>query len=194
MLDDIHCVLGVCFVGIAAQELEILMWNVQSPFGNKTCSYISVKSMQSSVGLLMVGHQTTTVAWQSQQDSPFPSNTDDCPVPVSVEVTPSSAIADHPVDQPAGDGNSSSPAHGLQHVFTQTVLLNSDDEDEKVKFDYGAETLLHPSSNLSKSQHTSSHQMGPHGIPGDALVSPLSRCQFGFTRDFVHDAGAHFKI
>ena len=101
----------------------------------------------------MVGHQTTAFT-QWSQDSPVPSDTDDYSVPVSVEATPSSTIADHTVDQPAGAGNHSSPAHCLQHMFVETVLLGSDDEDEEVKFDYGAETLPCSSTDLSKSQHT----------------------------------------
>ena len=42
--------------------------------------------------------------------------------------------------------------------------------------------------------HSLLSQAGPHGFPGDALVSPLSHCQFGFTQDFLHDVSAHFKM
>ena len=65
MSDDSHCVLGVCFVGIAAQELMFLLYDVQSPFGHKQCSHMSTKSMQSYVGNLTVSHQTSNVAQQS---------------------------------------------------------------------------------------------------------------------------------
>ena len=99
-------------------------------------------------------------------------------------MTPSSTIAAHTAGVHTTDAeNSPSPAHGLQNVFTETVLLGSDNEDEEVEFSYGTETL----------QHSLSPQAGLHGFP-DALISLLSCHQFGFTRDFLHDAGAHFKM
>ena len=99
-------------------------------------------------------------------------------------MTPSSAAAiptdDHPTTD---DENSPFTTHGLQNVFTEIILSGSDNEDEEVEFSYGTKPL----------QCSLPPQVGPHGFLGDALVSPLSHHQFGFTRDFLHDAGAHFK-
>ena len=130
-----------------------------------------------------LNHQTTTVAQQSQ-DSPVCSNTDDHPIPVSFKVTPSSTIAAHTGDHPIDDENSPLPSCGLQNVFTETVLSGSGDEDEDVEFSYRTETFL----------HSSSSQAGPHGFLGDALISLMSHHQFGFTRDFLCDVDAHFKM
>ena len=59
------CHLGVQFVGVAAHELKKLLHDVQSPFGHKHCSRMSTKSMQTYMGSLTVGHQTSNVAQQS---------------------------------------------------------------------------------------------------------------------------------
>ena len=98
-------------------------------------------------------------------------------------MTPSSTIAARTSDHPTDDDNSPSPTHGLQNVFAETVLSGSDDKDEEVEFSYRTETM----------QCSLPPQASSHGFPGDALVSPLSCHQFGFTRDFLCDAGVHFK-
>ena len=110
------------------------------------------------------------VTWQLH-DSPIPSNADNGPTPVSAAVTPSSANAVPTIDHPTDDERSPLPTHGLQNVFTETILLGSDEEDEEIKFSYGTG----PSS-CSLPSPTS-----PHGFPGNTLVSPLSHHQFGFT-------------
>ena len=99
-------------------------------------------------------------------------------------MTPSSTVAAHTSNHPTDDENSPLPTHGLQNVFAETVFSGSDEEDGEVEFSYGTEPL----------QCSLPHQAGSHGFLGDALVSLLSCCQFGFTRDFFHDVGAHFKI
>ena len=97
---------------------------------------------------------------------------------------PSSAAASIPTDDcPTDDENSPLPTHGLQNLFAETILSGSNDEDKEVEFSYGTEPL----------SHSLPSQAGPCGFPGNTLVSPLSCCQFGFTRDFLHDVGAHFK-
>ena len=78
-------------------------------------------------------------------------------------MTPSSTAAVPADDRPTDDENCPLPTHGLQNVFAGTILSGSDDENEEVEFSYGTEPLpcsLPP-------------QAGPHGFPGDALVSPL---------------------
>ena len=98
-------------------------------------------------------------------------------------MTPSSTIASHTGDHPTDDENSPQSSHGLQNVFAETVLLGSRDEEEEVEFSYGTGTL----------PHSLPPQAGLCGFPGNALISPISHHQFSFTRDFIHDAGAHFK-
>ena len=74
---------------------------------------------------------------------------------------------------------SSSLAPGLGNVFAETISVSgSDDAEEEIHFSYGSATLQPPSL---------------CGFPGDALLSPMSRHHFGFTTDFLRDAGAHFK-
>ena len=130
----------------------------------------------------MVGHLTTDVARWSQT-SPVPSNPGNHPAQVSLVATPSSAIAGCLSNQSQDVAHSPLSTHGLQNVYAETVLLGSDDEDKEIEFSYRTEPL--PCS--------SPPQAGLHGFLGDALISPMSCRQFGFTRDFIHDAGAHFK-
>ena len=98
-------------------------------------------------------------------------------------MTPSSADAVPPVDCPTSDDCDPLSLHGLQNVFTEMVLSGSEEEDEEIEFSYGTRP----------SPHSLPSSMGLHGFLGDALLSPLSHHQFGFTRDFLHNTGAHFK-
>ena len=98
-------------------------------------------------------------------------------------MTPSSDVTVRPDARPTDVTGSSLAVDGLENVFAETVLSGSDDDEEGIEFSY--ETgwrmrLLTPSA-------------GPRAFPGDALISLLSRHQFGFTRDFLCGAGAHFK-
>ena len=72
----VPCHLGIQFVGVVGHELKKLLQDVSSPFSKQACSDMSVKSMHSSIGNLMVGHHSMAVTWQSQ-DSPVPSDADD---------------------------------------------------------------------------------------------------------------------
>ena len=180
--DEAHCALGVCFVGLAGREFSRLMRSIQSQSGNLAYSDTSVKSTRSSVETLTVGHPSTAVAWRPN-DSPVSLAPDVRPAPVSADVTPSSVDAALPVDRPTRDSNNPLSSHGLQNVFAETVLSGSDEEDEEIEFSYGT----------GPSPRSLPPSTSPRGFPGDALVSPLSRRQFGFTRDFLRDAGAHFK-
>ena len=99
-------------------------------------------------------------------------------------MTPSSADAVPTVDHPTSDERNPLSLHGLLNVFAETVLSGSDEEDEEIKFSYGT----------GPSPHSLPSSMGLHGFLGDALVSPLSHHQLGFTHDFLHDVGAHFKM
>ena len=141
--EEAHCTLGVCFAGLTSWELAHLMQSIQSLSSNLACSDASVRSTWSSIANLLVGHQSTDVAWQSQ-DSPVPSNTDNHPVPVSAEATPSSTIAAHTGGLPTDDETSPLPSRGLQNVFAETVLSGSDEEDEEVKFSCRTEPLQCP--------------------------------------------------
>ena len=108
-----HC-LGVQFVGVAGRELKNLLQNISLPFSKQAHSDTSVKSTHSSVGNLTVGHCSMAVTWQSR-DSPVPSDADDCPAPVSAEVTSSSATAIPTDDHPTAAEDSPLPTHGLQY-------------------------------------------------------------------------------
>ena len=182
VLDEAHCALGVCFVGLTGQEFAHLMQSIQSQSSDLACSDTSVKSTHSSLETLMVGHCSPAVTWQ-QQDSPVSFDPDVQPAPVSTDVTPSSANVVPMVDCPTSNECNPLSMHGLQNVFAKTILSGSDEEDEEIEFSYG--TGPSPCSLLSST--------GLCGFPGNALVSPLSCHQFGFTHNFFHDAGAHFK-
>ena len=65
VLDEAHCTLGVCFVGLTGHEIKKLLHDVQSPFHHQPRSCMSTKSTQSYVDSLTVGHHASDVAWQS---------------------------------------------------------------------------------------------------------------------------------
>lgn len=143
--------------------------------------------MCSPVHKLSISHQSPTghsasIIIRRPSDSSVSSPISNHPVPVSANATPSSAITACLDNHPADVMINPSAAPGLENVFAETVPLDSNNE-ERVEFSYGPETLLCP---LLPSA-------SPHGFPGNALVFLLSHHWFGFTRDFLHNAGAHFK-
>ena len=56
--------LGVQFVGrVVGRELKKLLQDISLPFSGQARSDVSVESMRSPVGNLMVGHHSMAVTW-----------------------------------------------------------------------------------------------------------------------------------
>ena len=161
----VHCRLNVQFEGAVARQLTELLSDVHP------ASSVLVRSAGSIISMTAptIGQTTAT-------------STVDC---LTSDVT--GRILSKSGDAPPVNisHDSPSPTPGLQNMFAKTVPASgSDDTEEEVHFSYDPETL----------QSIWSPSASPHGFPSDALFSPLPRHRFGFTSDFLHDAGAHFKM
>ena len=164
-LSVIHCHLNVQFEGAMAQQLTELLSDVCPASSALVRSAGSIVSMTAP---------TIDQATATSMDDYLISDVAGHVVSKSGDVPPVNI---------SNDSFSLTP--GLQNVYTETVpALDSDVTEEEVHFSYDPDVL----------ESTMSPSAAPRGFPGDALFPPLSRHRFGFTHDFLCDAGAHFKM